>query len=432
MERLPLPARWVRPLGYPRVNTLTEKQQDGLRAFWLDGLFASLAGGFSDSYYTLYMLSLQANNAQIGLVNTLTQFIGAALAMPGASFADRTGRYQLFSQITGLISRMMWLVMLAAPWLLRDEAAVWLVLIAWVALAGAGALGVSAWTALTADLVPPRLRGGYFASRNIVMQLVRLVSIPLAGQIVNLMGEPSGYQINLGMAFLIGMVSLYYFSRLPEHPAPTQSDQISTRAILRQIPQMTTFMRFTLSHGILSLGVMIGAPFIPVYMAEEAHFSVGAIGMVTTVNVFAGMVAMRIFGRVHDRIGITKTMRYGLLIPILPVLWLWVEHPWQGYLANSFAALVWAGYNLGAFNLLLASTPDKHRPRYIAVHTTIISLVAALGPLVGGWLLDATGFMPVFSLSCIVRAVGLIMFFALVREPAEVEEKKEATADSAN
>jgi MFS family permease len=431
VERLPLPAQVVRPLGYPRVSTLTDKQQNGLRAFWLDGLFGSLAGGFSDSYYTLYMLSLQASNAQIGLVNTLTQFAGATLAIPGASFADRTGRYKLFSLAAGLFSRIMWLVMLIAPLLLRDKQAVWLVLIAWVALAGATALGISAWTALTADLVPPRLRGKYFASRNIIMQLMRLVSIPLAGQIVNLMGEPSGYQINLGMAFAIGMMSIYFFSRLPEHPAPQRDDKISTRAVLRRIPQLPTFMRFIISHGTLQLGVMIGAPFIPVYMAEKAHFSIGAIGMVTTVNVFAGMIAMRIFGRVHDRLGITKTMRFAVLVPILPVLWLYVDHPWQGYLVNSFAALVWAGYNLGAFNLLLASTPDEHRPRYIAVYTTIISLVAAIGPLLGGWLLDATGFMPVFSLSCIVRALGLILFFALVREPDEAEEEVEMGQEEA-
>jgi MFS family permease len=431
LERLPLPAQVVRPLGYPRVSTLTDRQQNGLRAFWLDGLFASLAGGFSDSYYTLYMLSLQASNAQIGLVNTLTQFIGATLAIPGANIADRTGRYKWFTLATVLVSRLMWLVMLIAPWLLADQGAVWMVLIAWVALAGATALGISAWTALTADLVPSRLRGKYFASRNIVMQLMRLVSIPLAGQIVNLMGEPSGYQLNLGMAFAAGLVSLHFFSRLPEHPAPAQDDKISTRAVLREIPKLPTFMRFIISHSTLQLGVMIGAPFIPVYMAEQAHFSVGAIGMVTTVNVFAGMIAMRIFGRVHDRLGITKTMRFAVLVPLLPVLWLYVDHPWQGYLVNSFAALVWAGYNLGAFNLLLASTPDEHRPRYIAVYTTIISLVAAIGPLLGGWLLDATGFMPVFSLSCIVRALGLMLFFALVREPEDGTPEVEMGEDEA-
>jgi MFS family permease len=430
VERLPLPAKIVRPLGYPRVSSLPEPQQKGLRAFWMDGLFASLAGGFSDSYYTLYMLSLRASNAQIGLVNTLSQLAGATLAMPGAAVADRTGRYKQVSLLAGLVTRLMWPVMLVAPWLLNDQGAVWLVLIAWVAIAGAGAVGVAGWTALTADLVPVRLRGGYFASRNIVMQLMRLISIPLAGQIVNLAGEPGGYQINLGLAFVIGAGSLYFYSQLPEHPPAPQPDRISTRQVLRRITELPTFMRFVISHGVLYLGVMIGAPFISVYMAEEVHFDVGTIGLVTTVNVFVSMIAMRFFGRLHNRLGIIRTMSFGLAVPLLPVAWLWVQHPWQAYLVNSLAALTWAGYNLGAFNLLLASTPDEHRPRYIAIYTTIISLVAAIGPTVGGWLLDVTDFMPVFSLSCIVRAAGLILFFALVREPDTSPEETDS-ADGA-
>jgi MFS family permease len=133
---------------------------------------------------------------------------------------------------------------------------------------------------------------------------------------------------------------------------------------------------------------------------------------------------MRVMGRMHDRHGITWTMRFGLGVPLIPVLWLWVSAPWQACLANSYAALAWAGYNLGAFNLLLASTPDEHRPRYIAVHTTIVSMIGAVGPLLGGWLLDVVGFMPVFSLSTIVRACGLIAFFALVREPEPRPEEE--------
>ncbi|MBN1964212.1 MAG: MFS transporter, partial [Anaerolineae bacterium] len=90
-------------------------------------------------------------------------------------------------------------------------------------------------------------------------------------------------------------------------------------------------------------------------------------------------------------------------------------------------ALAWAGYNLGAFNLLLAATPDEHRPRYVALYTTAISVVGAIGPAIGGALLDVVGFVPVFSLSTIIRALGLIMFFAFVREPlAEAVEEKPA------
>lgn len=423
IERLPLPSKIVRSLGYPQVATLPKERQEGLRAFWLDGLFASLAGGFADPYYTLYMLSLKASNAQIGLVNTLTQLAGAAMAIPGAAVADRTGRYRQMTVITGLISRLLWLAMMAVPWLLDDQGAVWMVLVVWVALAGVGALGSAAWTALSADLVPARLRGAYFSSRNIISQFVRLLAIPVAGQLVNMIGEPGGYQFNLALACAISMISLYYYSRLPEHPrTPQIEDRLSTRQALRRITRMPTFLRFVAGHATLQLGVMIGGPFINVYMAQEAGFNTGTIGFVTTIGVLTSLFGMRIMGRLHDRFGITWTMRFGLGVPLIPVAWLWVHDPWQAYLVNGLASLTWAGYNLGAFNLLLASTPDEHRPRYVAIYTTTISVVSAIGPVVGGGLLDIVGFTPVFSLSCIVRALGLIVFFALVREPEPAPE----------
>ena len=127
-EHLPLPSRIVRPLGYPHVAHLPRKRQSGLRAFWLDGLFAAMANGFAEPYYTLYMLSLHASNAQIGLVNTLSQLAGALLALPGARIADRTGRYRQVALIAGAITRLMWVVMLVAPMILPDAGAVWMVL----------------------------------------------------------------------------------------------------------------------------------------------------------------------------------------------------------------------------------------------------------------------------------------------------------------
>ena len=418
-ERLPLPASIAYPLGYPEVADLPKDRQEGLRAFWLDGLFASMAGGFADPYYSLYMLSLGANNVQIGLASSLSQVAGAALAIPGASLADRNGHYRRVSLLTGGVSRALWPVMLLAPWLLGQAGAVWLILFACVAIAGVNVLGNAAWTALSADLVPAQLRGVYFASRNIVIQAARLLVLPIAGLLVNKIGEPGGYQFNLGLAFALGGISLYFFSRLPEHPAakPEQKTGFKIGRALRQMKELPTFRRFLLSHAILNLGVMIGGPFINVYMKEEAGFSVGAISMVTMVGALASILALRLMGPLHHRFGITWTMRFGVTIPLIPVLWLWVHKPWEAWLANSYASLAWAGYTLGAFNLLLASTPDDHRPHYIAIYTTIVSIVAAIGPLIGGWLLDTTGYAWVFGLSCMVRCVGLILFFALVREP---------------
>ena len=217
--------------------------------------------------------------------------------------------------------------------------AVWIVLLAWVALSGINALGNAAWTALSADLVPGRLRGGYFASRNIVIQLVRLAAIPVAGQLIYAVGEPDGYQLALGIAFVIGLVAVYYYSQIPEHSGRVVAERLGLRQLFAGMTRLPTFMRFVISHSTLYLGVMISSPFINIYMVEEVNFNVGVISLVATVSVLGTLVGMRIMGRLHDRFGITTTMRTGLLIPLIPIAWLWVLHPWQAYLVEAISAL---------------------------------------------------------------------------------------------
>ncbi len=426
MESLPLPARLARPLGYPRVAGLADETQRSLRAFWLDGAFASIAGSFVDSYYTLYILSLGASNTQVGLVNTLTQLAGVGMSIPGALIADRTGRYKLVALICAILSRAMWPIMILAPWLLPPAGAVWLVVAAWVGIAVFGQLGNAAWTALQADLVPMKLRAGYFASRNIAMQLARLVVLPLAGFIVQLVGEPQGYQLNLGLALALGVVSLYFYSQQAEHPAPSGVDRLHPLAALRHVRTLPNFVRFLAAHAILQFGVMVGGPFIQVYWVQAVRWDVAVIGVMSMTSVFAGMVGMRLFGRLHERLGLLRTMSFGLAVCLLPVLWLGVTEIWQGLLVQFVAGLSWSAYNLEAFNLLLATTPDDHRPQYIAIYTTIVSVVGAIGPILGGGLLDIVGFLPIFSASTILRATGLIVLLALVREPAAPPEESAA------
>jgi MFS family permease len=415
---LPIPARLARPLGYPSVGHLEENSQEVLRRFWLEGAFTSFGLALTEPFYTLYALSLGATNAQIGLVNMLSELSGVGLAMPGAIIADRTGRYKRVAFTALSLKRLMWLVMALSPWLLPLRYAIWPMMFAWVGFMAFGRMGNSGWTALSAELVPQEIRGQYFASRNIVQRVCKLALVPAAGLFVRAIGEPLGYQFIMLLAFGFGIGSIYHFSRLPEHP-PTRADaeHFSTRAMLRRLSAYPNFIRYTAAHAVLNFGVTMSGPFTQVYLAQSAGFDVATISFVTSVGVFTAMIGMYFFGRLQDRNGITWIMRFAVGMPLIPVFWLWVHDPWQGFVVEFFAALSWTGYILGSFNLLLAITPEDHRPRYVALHTMVASIVGALGPLLGGWLLDIVGFMPVFSLATIVRAAGMILFLALVREP---------------
>ena len=407
----------MKSVGFPEVDTLPVEKQRGMRAFWADGMFAMMAASFVDPYQTLFLLSLHATNAQIGLLNALTQFIGAITAIPGATLADRTGQYKKVWLAAGFFSRALWLVMLISPWILPDRYAVWLVMFAAVGVTGITVLGTPAWTALIAELVPNKVRGSFFSSRNMIMQVSQLLAIPAAGLLIRWIGEPGGYQVSLGFAFAFGMVSLMFFRQLPEHVSVSQPSPLNLSQTFRSALKMQTYIRYLTAHSVMWFGVMVGGPFVNVYLVQEAELSVSTIGFTTAAGVLASLVGMRVLGQLHDRHGIIWTMRFGLGVPLIPIAYLWVTEAWQAYIISIFAALTWVGYNLGSFNLLLASTPDEHRPHYVALHSTIVSVVGAIGPIVGGVLLDEAGFGPVFWLSFIARGLGLLLLLLLVHEP---------------
>ena len=419
MERLPISAPLAHFLGYPRVGKLSEGEQEGLRRFWLEGLFSAIGLALSESFYTLYALSLGVTAAQIGLVSTLSQIAGASLSIPGAALADHTGRYKLVAQGGQFLKQAMWLVMAVAPWVLPTGPAVVVVLGAWVGVSLFATLMNSAWTALSAEIVPDQIRGQYFASRNILMHLCKVFIVPVAGLFVNAVGEPRGYQYVLGLAFVVGLGAIYHFNRLPEHlTSSIDREAFGLRQVLGGLRRYTNYQHYVLSHAVLNLGVMIGGPFIQVYMVQSAGFNVAEISLVNTMGVVAAMLSMYLFGRLQDRKGITWIMRFAVAMPIIPVMWLWVREPWQAWLVQFYASLAWTGYTLGSFNLVLAVTPKDHRPHYVALHATTAALVGSLGPVIGGWLLDAAGFNAAFALSTVVRSLGMILFLALVREPA--------------
>lgn len=124
----------------------------------------------------------------------------------------------------------------------------------------------------------------------------------------------------------------------------------------------------------------------------------------------AALFGQRMFGRLLDQKGAfwVQTVT-GLLIPGLPLAWVFITAPWQVSFINVFGGLLWAGYNLSNFNLLLRWTPEEQRPRAVALFQTAVFSSAVLGPLLGGYLADAISFKLIFALSGGGRLLGMLI-----------------------
>jgi len=398
--------------------------QRNLRWFWFDGLFASASDAIVISYLPLFVLALGATPGQIGLMNALSSLSAALVLMPGATLVDRRGQRKGIVVASGGVGTRLALLFLALiPLAFAGPAAIAVAVALTVARSALGNLALPAWIAMTADIVPLSWRGRYFASRNMAMEVAKMIMVLLVGVLITRAGGGDGlvgYQWALGLAFAVGMLSTYSFASLdePSLPAPEQADVQTARSSLwRTLRADTRFLTFCGVTALWNFSLNIAGPFFNPYLVQELEASEMVVGVLTVIVSLAALPGQRLFGLLSDRWGPRRVqLLTGLLIPLLPLAWLLVRSPWHVVPINLGAGFLWAGYNLASFNFLLALTPQNRRAHFSALYQIILLVALAGGSALGGVLVDALGYGIIFVLSAIGRFVAALLFHRLIRQ----------------
>ncbi|MBI4926215.1 MAG: MFS transporter, partial [Anaerolineae bacterium] len=219
--------------------TLPEKERQNLHWFWYDGLFAAACDNIVVTYLVLYVLALGATRAQIGLMSSLSSLMAALMLLPGALLVERIGHRKQITLIGGGgMGRLMLLLAASLPFVLRGDALIYMAIAFSVVRDAFGNLSFPAWMSIVGDIVPLSGRGRYFASRNFVMGIAGMITTLAVGEIITRTDKPGGYQIALGLAFALGLVSMYSFARLrisSKRPLVQAGPQLGFLALLRDL-----------------------------------------------------------------------------------------------------------------------------------------------------------------------------------------------------
>jgi MFS family permease len=172
---------------------------------------------------------------------------------------------------------------------------------------------------------------------------------------------------------------------------------------------------YLLGTAMFNLALTSAGPFFNVYLQENLDASALWIGVLNAIPAITGLAGLIYFGRMMDERG-TKWMLVagGLLVPILPACWLFVNAPWQIVPVNAAGGLFWAGYQLALLNMTMVMAPPASRARYAAAFHMVVFASAFAGPLLGGFMIDHIGYKSVFAFSSLGRLAGTVIIWRFV------------------
>ena len=390
----------------------------GRRLFWADGLVSNISESFVTNFTSPFALALGATNTQMGVMSSITNLAAALALFPGARLDERVPSRRRIVVTTSVLHRLLLIAIALLPLLFGANA-----IYAFIALIAVRSffsqLGFPAWSAFTADLVPPRIRGRYFGSRNIGLAIAALIFTPLAGRLAESIGLPQGYQTGYIIAALVGFAATLIFRRIPEPPRsramggkPQQGKQRITD-LLRTHPRFAAFTSVAL---LWNLSLMVAGPYFSVYIVRNLGASPTQIGLFAASNALMNIVGQRVWGRLNDRRGAAWVMgATGLMIPLIPAFYAVVPNAWFLLAVEAFSGFMWSGYGLASFNLMLGLAPAEQRARFSAVYQAAVFSASFVGPLIGALLVGAWDIRIVFWLSAIGRALASVLFMLTVR-----------------
>jgi MFS family permease len=424
-----------------RLRSAGSLQQESGRRFGIrDGLFQAVAQGGGEQYLSAFALLVHATPLHLSILSAIPQVLGAWAQLVSVKvshwFPNR--RSQIFWGILG--QSVSWIPILTLPLLWPDRGP-WL-LVAGVALYFTFAHFTSpAWNSLITDRLHSNERGMYFAKRSRVMALTSFLALSLGGILLSFFEHRQllwiGFAIMFLAAGLCRSASLFSLAKVHDLPHQELNENPTGFRVFFRTGVSKDFRQFLLFSSFMHLAVLMTAPFFVIYMLQDLHLAYWEYGAWLAAGIIGQFVTLPAWGQFGDRFGNKALLTFtGVLVAVLPMLYL-LSTAWSFLVAvNFFGGVVWAGLGLGLNNYVFDSVQPADRAKAIAVSSTVNAIGWALGTLLGSWLigvvpaslqLGALGLHPasnlpfLFFLSGLLRLAVSASFLRTFHEPRVME-----------
>jgi len=365
---------------------------------------------------TMFMERLHAPAVAIGLMVTV-QWLAMTMQIPSALLAERLTNRKRYWGTTSLLHRLLWFLPPLIPFVCSGPTAGWLML----ALIGTSSLLANAsaapWFSWMADLIPENQRNQFWARRQSLTQAAFLVAMGLGGWMLDRFSGPNapgsglfGFQLVFVIAALFGTgdILIHMLIREPKPHPITRGESWHKR--LKRPFEDPDFLWLTLAFGAWNFGLGLVGAFGFLYLRQSFEASYTHLAAFTVCGSLGTVLASPLWGKVMDHVG-ERTFALGILLvaPLFALQWFILPAGttvlplpligpltvpaaiFQICLISIVSGALYTGVPLSQIVLASAVTRKEGRTLAMAVHWTLVGALGAIGPIIGGWVMDRKG-----------------------------------------
>jgi MFS family permease len=365
--------------------------------------FMTITGG----PLALMLQALGANGVVIGSTATLIQ-LGMLAQIPAAFYSERLSRRKPFWAVVTIFARAIWvapgILILLSPEKLNTAVSATLIICGVFSIMAQ--MTVPGWFSWMADLIPENRRDSFWSLRQGYVMVASLIAVAFTGWFL----DRFPIQPLFGFAWLLiisagmGVLDVVVHMAVHEPPCTPVNRTISIWTRIHRPLENRDFLYFTLAMSLWMFGIGMFGPFLNVYLKENFDVLYIHLSALQVANMASGVIASFVAIRLVQHIGIRT---FGLLMviiaPLFHIFWFFLQtntsialplignipQPILLLFIGSFAAGgIYANVGMLQFNLLTALAPTDGRTMAIAVHWSVVGLISAAGPLIGGWIKD--------------------------------------------
>jgi MFS family permease len=392
---------------------------------WDGGLFGAALGFASfGTILPLFVASMTTSALLIGLVPAIHSVGWQLPQLFTASYVSRLRTYKRSVIMTTIHERVPFLgfaiVALLLPTIgLQAGLIITFILLIWQGLGGG--FTANSWISMISKIIPPETRGTFFGLQAGLANLFISGSAVIAGYLLDYLDSPIDFAVCFFIASIFFTLSWFALAltREPEDTEkiiPTEKTHFldDSKMILSKDPNFNWF----LSSRFLSQFATMGFSFYIIYALRQFNMDTITAGFLTATLTVSQTIANAGMGWLGDKWGHRSMLIIGAVAALLSSILAWLATSILWF----YPIFLLAGLaNVSIWTIGMAMTVDfgteAERPLYIGLSQTLTAPATIIAPLIGGWIVDAAGFIPTFSISIVlsIAMIGILIF--LVKDP---------------